>query len=145
MRELVIGYWRKRNRLHIVPLSIGIVYLWFGALKFFNGLSPAEELAKRTIERLSLGILPDNFSIVILAIWETLIGLLLISGLYQKQALRMALVHIIFTFSPFVFFPELLFGETPFALTVLGQYIVKNVIILGVLLVLLKENQTRKY
>lgn len=145
MRELVIEYWNKRKKINLLPVSIGIVYLWFGALKFFSGVSPAEELAKSTIDRLIFGILPSTYSIILLAIWETLIGILLITNLYRKAALRMALVHILFTFSPFLFFPELLFSQAPFGLTLLGQYIIKNVIILGVLLGLLKESQSGKY
>ncbi|MGB5318006.1 doxx family protein [Eudoraea sp.] len=145
MRELVIGYWRKRNKFHFVPFSIGVVYLWFGALKFFSGLSPAEELAKSTIDKLTLGLLPAEFSIVLLAFWETLIGVLLIANILEKPALKMALVHITLTFSPFLFFSEALFAEAPFALTLLGQYIIKNVIILGVLLVLLRESKKRQF
>ncbi len=144
MRELVISYWSNRRKVNLVPICIGVVYVWFGVLKFFSGLSPAEELAKNTIDQLTFGIIPSDYSIILLAIWETIIGLLLIGGFYKKLALRMALVHIVFTFSPFIFFPELLFTDAPFALTLLGQYIVKNLIILGILVVLLRENQRRK-
>ncbi len=49
----------------------------------------------------------------------------------------MALIHILLTFSPFVFFSELLWTDAPFGLTLLGQYIIKNIIILGVLVVML--------
>ncbi len=35
---------------------MGTVYIWFGALKFFPRLSPAHELAGRTIAALSLGL-----------------------------------------------------------------------------------------
>ena len=31
-------------------ISIGVVYVWFGMLKFFPALSPAELLAERAIE-----------------------------------------------------------------------------------------------
>ena len=125
------------KRLSVVPLSIGLVYLWFGALKFFTGVSPAEQLAKNTIDQLTAGLLIPDLSILLLAFWETSIGMLLILNIWYRFALKIALVHILFTFSPFLFFPDLLWTEAPFGLTLLGQYIVKNIIILGVLLVLL--------
>ena len=59
----------------IVPISIGLVYLWFGALKFFSGVSPAETLAKNTIHHLTAGILMPELSIYLLALWETVIGI----------------------------------------------------------------------
>jgi uncharacterized membrane protein YphA (DoxX/SURF4 family) len=33
----------------LLRVSLGIVFLWFGILKFFPSASPAEELASRTI------------------------------------------------------------------------------------------------
>ena len=109
-------------------------------LNYFAGVSPAEDLAKETIDRLTFGMISPEISLVLLAIWETSIGLLLISHLYVKFALKLALIHIILTFLPFLFFPDLVFTQAPFSLTLLGQYIIKNVIILGVLIVLLKES-----
>ena len=137
MKALLLIYGRKMARFSIVPVSIGLVYLWFGSLKFFSGLSPAETLAKNTIHHLTAGILLPDLSIYLLALWETAIGILLIFNLWYRFALKLAFVHIIFTFSPFIFFPDLLWSDIPFGLTLLGQYIVKNIIILGILLVLL--------
>ncbi len=137
MKALILLYGRKMARFSIVPVSIGLVYLWFGALKFFSGVSPAETLAKNTIHHLTAGILLPDLSIYLLALWETAIGILLIFNLWYRFALKLAFVHIIFTFSPFLFFPDLMWSDIPFGLTLLGQYIVKNIIILGILLVLL--------
>ena len=144
MKELIARLAYRKSKINLIWVSIGIVYLWFGMLKYFVGVSPAEDLAKATIEQLTFGILTPELSIILLAIWETTIGLLLISHLFVKFALKLALIHIILTFLPFLFFPDLVFTQAPFNLTLLGQYIIKNVIILGVLIVLLKEsNQVR--
>ena len=137
MRDLILASRRKIKQLPLIPVSIGLVYLWFGSLKFFTGLSPAENLAKSTIDHLTAGLLLPEISILLLAIWETLIGVLLICNIWYRFALNLAIIHIIFTFSPFVFFPDLLWTNAPFGLTLLGQYIVKNIVFLGVLLVLL--------
>jgi len=139
MKELLTRLISRDKKINLISVTIGIVYLWFGLLKFFAGVSPAEDLAKVTIDRLTFGFLAPELSILLLAIWETIIGVLLIGNFFQKFALKLALIHIILTFLPFLYFPDLVFSATPFGLSLLGQYIVKNVIILGVLIVLLKE------
>ncbi|MDB4270600.1 doxx family protein [bacterium] len=139
MKELLTLLISRDKKINLISVTIGIVYLWFGLLKFFAGVSPAEDLAKATIDRLTFGFLAPELSILLLAIWETIIGVLLIGNFFQKFALKLALIHIILTFLPFLYFPDLVFSATPFGLSLLGQYIVKNVIILGVLIVLLKE------
>ena len=125
----------------MIPVSVGIVYLWFGALKFFSGVSPAETLAQQTIQKLTFNLIDPSVSIILLALWETTIGILLLLTIWRRTTLLLALLHIILTFTPFLFFPELVFTNMPFGLTLLGQYIIKNVIILGVLLVLLKKGE----
>lgn len=137
MKELLLEYRNRIVRIPVIPVSIGLVYLWFGSLKFFTGLSPAEKLAQDTIDQLTYGVFEPEVSILLLAIWECLIGVLLIFKKWYGFALKIALVHIVLTFLPFLFFPELTFTEAPFGLTLLGQYIVKNIVFLGALMVLL--------
>lgn len=132
---------------NIMAISIGIVYLWFGVLKFFPDLSPADSLAKNTMNELTFGLVPSNVSIILLAILETGIGLFLIFNLYRRTTVLIGLAHILFTFTPLFLFPEQLFNNTPFELTLLGQYIAKNLIIISALIALLNENKakTRRY
>lgn len=119
---------------HILAISIGIIYLWFGILKFFPGVSPAEVLAKNTITTLSFELIPEKISILLLAIWETLVGLFLLLNTYRKAVIKMALIHMLFTFTPLLLFPDLAFGALPFQFTMVGQYIFKNLIIVAVLI-----------
>jgi uncharacterized membrane protein YphA (DoxX/SURF4 family) len=137
----IIGQIKKN---HILAITIGLVYLWFGGLKFFNHLSPAEDLAKNTMDVLTLGFIPSNVSIILLAIWETLIGIFLISNIFRKQVIIIALVHLVFTFTPFIFFPNQSFNHSPLVFTLLGQYIFKNVVIIGALLTLYKQSEVVK-
>lgn len=125
---------KQSTKHNILAVSIGVVYLWFGALKFFPDLSPAEGLAKSTIHMLTFGLIPDTVSIVLLALWETIIGVFLIFNLWRRTMAVLALVHMVFTFAPLLFFPEQVFGEGPLYLTLLGQYIVKNLIIVAALI-----------
>jgi len=137
----IAGYLSRRlQKIRWIAFSIGIVYLWFGLLKYFPNISPAEELAKNTVDRLTFGIIPSNISFILLAIWETVIGVLLILNLLKRFTVVLALVHMACTFTPLFFFPEVTFNEIPFSLTLTGQYIIKNVIIIGALVMLLIEN-----
>ena len=131
------------KKINFIAISIGMVYLWFGLLKFFPNVSPAEELAKNTVDQLTFGLLPTNFSYILLAIWETVIGILLLLNLYNRIVIIAALIHMVFTFSPIFFFPELIFKEVPFSLTLVGQYIAKNIIIVSALLLLFTEKKKR--
>ena len=122
-----------------LQISIGLVYLWFGALKFFPNVSPAEELATNTIGELTFSMIPPNISIIMLAIWEVIVGLFFLLNLHKKITIRVAVVHMLLTFTPLYFFPDLIFNESILSLTLLGQYIIKNLIILGALGVLWLE------
>lgn len=72
-------------------------------------------------------------SIILLALWETGAGLCLLFNLFKKNTIRITAVHMILTFSPLIFFPQLIFDENLFSLTLLGQYIIKNIVILAAL------------
>ena len=41
--------WMAEYALSIMRVGLGIVFLWFGALKYVPGLSPAEDLVRNTI------------------------------------------------------------------------------------------------
>ena len=122
----------------ILRISVGIVYFWFGALKFFQGLSPAEQLAMQTIHKITFGLINDHINIITLASWECIIGLLLMIGKWIKPALVLLFLHMICTFTPFIFFPNQIFNVAPYGLSLTGQYIVKNIIIIAAGLVLWK-------
>ena len=128
----------------MLVVSIGIVYLWFGTLKFFPGLSPAEELAKETLARLCFGLVPSNITFCLLALWEVTIGLFLILNFPKKLIVYSALVHMALTFTPLFLLPDASFTHVPYGLTLVGQYIIKNLILFSALLFLLPEAQSVK-
>lgn len=119
--------------------GLGLIYFWFGMLKFISGLSPAEELAGATIEIMTFGLIEPVWSLPTLAVWECGIGFLLIAGICRKCALIAAIIHIALTFTPLFLLPELCFTSFPFGPTLLGQYIIKNVVFFSVMLSLLKS------
>jgi hypothetical protein len=62
--------WLVAHSLAVLRVSLGGVFLGFGLLKFFPGLSPAQELATHATDLLSFGLLPAGVSIVLLRPWS---------------------------------------------------------------------------
>ncbi|WP_034039929.1 hypothetical protein [Wocania ichthyoenteri] len=124
------------NKTRLLTISIGIIYSWFGALKFFPELSPADTLAKKTISFLTIGVLPEMISILTLALIEVIIGFFLIFNFQLKKAIIIAILHLVLTFIPVFFFPDISFSKAPFVLTLEGQYIIKNIVIISALLLI---------
>lgn len=116
-------------------LSLGIVFLWFGVLKFFPGLSPAQDLAARTVERITLGLVAPEVALPVLAGWESLIGLGLLTGRFLRATLFLLAVQMAGTVTPLLLFPAETFTRFPFAPTLEGQYIIKNVVLVGAAMV----------
>jgi uncharacterized membrane protein YphA (DoxX/SURF4 family) len=120
-----------RYSIPILRVSLGINFLWFGFLKFFPGLSPAQSLAARTIEQLTFGLVQPDISVPLLAAWETLIGLGLITGLFLRGTLFLLWTQMLGTMTPLLLFPNETFTAVPYAPTLEGQYIIKNLVLIS--------------
>lgn len=134
--DLNITSWMSKHGLLMLRLSVGIVFLWFGFLKFIPGLSPAQDLAIRTVDLLSFGLVPGNVSIYILAFWEVVIGIGLLSGVYMRTTLLLLFLQMMGTLTPIFLFPAEVFTKIPYAPTLEGQYIIKNLVIISAGIVL---------
>lgn len=118
-------------RVNFLRWGLGFIYLWFGGIKFFPGLSSAEGLAGSTIEIMTLGYLTPHLSLPLLGVWETAIGLALLTGKFQRWAILSLYVHVGGTLLPLVLLPELTWSMPPLAASLEGQYIFKNLITVG--------------
>lgn len=125
-----------RNGVPLLRISLGIVFFWFGVLKFFPGLSPAQDLAARTVDVLSFGLLPPSVAVPLLATWECLIGIGLIAGRWLRAVLLLLFVQMVGTLTPVVIFPAEVFLRIPYAPTLEGQYIIKNFVLISAAIVL---------
>ena len=123
--------WMARTGLTFLRVGLGVIYLWFGVLKFFPGLSPAENLVRNTIYFFD----PDIF-MPILAAWEALIGLGLITGKFMRLTLLLLFLQMPGTALPLLILPDVVWNVFPYGLTIEGQYIVKNLVLIGAGLVL---------
>ena len=134
--DLSIVRWLARYSLSFLRFGMGVVFLWFGALKFFPGASPATDLAVRTIGVLTFGLIPANVSLLLLASLETAIGLGFLTGRYMRLTLALLVFQMAGTLTPLALFPGEAFTYLPFAPTLEGQYIIKNVVLIGAGLVI---------
>jgi uncharacterized membrane protein YkgB len=134
--DIRVTNWMARYGVLLLRISLGIVFFWFGVLKFFPSLSPAEELATRTIEVLSFGIVKPNISLPVLAAWETLIGLGLITGKFMRATILLLFLQMCGTVTPLFLFPSETWAQFPYSPTLEGQYIIKNVVLVSAALVI---------
>jgi putative oxidoreductase len=122
--EIVLAALHRRS-IPTLRVALGLVFIWFGALKVF-GVSPIIPILRETYTFLPLPVL--GFS---LGIWEILIG----SGLLCKRALRATLgllcLHMSGTFMALWFAPAVFFnGGNPLVLTASGEFVAKNIVLL---------------
>jgi len=94
-------------------------------------MSPAEDLVAQTV----YWILPEIF-MPILGWWEVIIGMCLIVRPLIRAAIFLLFMQMIGTVMPLFILPEVCFTQIPFGLTLEGQYIVKNLIIISSALVI---------
>lgn len=107
-------------------LAVGVVFIWFGALKIMGELSPAYDLVAATVYWLTPEII-----VPLLGVWEVAIGVAFLIPRLTRVALLLLIPQMPGTFLPLVLLPEVTYTVFPFGLTIEGQYIVKNLVIIA--------------
>jgi len=125
-----ITRWMAEHGLALLRISIGLVFLWFGAIKFWPGLSAADQLATDTIEKITFGSIGEDFARLALATLETTIGIGLILGRYIRLVLLLLLGQMMGTVTPLFIFPEITWTQV-LVPTLEGQYILKNLVLVS--------------
>jgi len=145
MGSLRASFIDAENRVHAVlvrysivalRISIGVVFFAFGVLKYFPGVSPAQNLAETTTHLLFLGLIPAGVALVLTATLECAIGLLLISGRGLRVALYLLVLELLGILSPIVLLPGRLFAGPHGAPTLEGQYVLKDIILVAAAMVI---------
>jgi uncharacterized membrane protein YkgB len=126
-----ITHFMARSGIPILRVALGVVFLWFGALKLFPGMSPAEELVIATVPWISGAIF-----LPVLAVWEMIIGLGFITGRALRFTIFLLFLQMPGTLAPIVLLPGTGFTAFPFGLTLEGQYIIKNLVLIAAALVI---------
>lgn len=133
--DTAINRWLVAHSIAILRVSLGIVFLAFGALKFFPGASPIEELATQTTTTLTFGVLPPGTGLIVIAVLECVIGLCFVTGRFLRVGVWLMGAQMIGAMSPLVLFPGELFGPGLLP-TLAAQYIIKDVILVAAALVI---------
>jgi uncharacterized membrane protein YphA (DoxX/SURF4 family) len=120
-----------RHSLTLLRWSMGIVFIWFGALKLAPGMSPAESLIRGSVP-----LVPMEFFIPFLAAWEIAIGVGFLVNKFMRATIFILLAQMVGTALPIVVRPDLVFTIAPFGLTLEGQYIIKNIVLISAALVI---------
>lgn len=145
MRVIPDRFVRLENAIHrqlvghsltALRVAVGAVFLGFGLLKFFPGVSPAEDLVKETVAILTFGLVPGWVAILAVATLESFIGVCLILGKWMRLAVWLLAVQFVGILSPLVLLTGRLFNGPFDAPTLEGQYVLKDVILAAAAMVI---------
>jgi uncharacterized membrane protein YkgB len=130
-----IASFMQRWGVPTLRVALAVIFVWFGLLKPL-GLSPAEELVLATVE--TLPVFRSETWLVLIGWWEVAIGVTFLHPATIRIAIALLALQMVGTFLPLVLFPEVTFqsGRIPYGLTMEGQYIVKNLLIIAAALVI---------
>ena len=122
LKMLVNASWINR-------VMIAIIYVWFGLLKIL-GTSPAEGLVTDLFNTTLLGVMSSSQFVISLGLFECALGIVWLFPKITKFAFFILIFHLITTFMPIVLLPNATWTSF-FSLTLVGQYIVKNLVLFG--------------
>lgn len=115
--------WLLAHSIALLRVSLGAVFLGFGVLKLFPGVSPAQNLVEATTHILTFGLLPGSVALFGVAVLECTIGLCLISGRALRGAIYLLGIQLVGILSPVVLLAPRLFMGPHNAPTLEGQYV----------------------
>jgi uncharacterized membrane protein YkgB len=129
----------QRNSLAALRIAIAAVYVWFGALKV-AGTTPVRALVEATTPWSD-----PSWFVPAMGVFEVLLGLWLMSGRGLRAALPLFVAHMIGTFGVLVMVPDVAFQNgNPFQLTVEGEFVVKNLVVLAAVIVVATRTTIRR-
>ncbi|MEO1130922.1 MAG: hypothetical protein AAFX05_14610 [Planctomycetota bacterium] len=130
-----ISAFMRRTGHGALRYSLAIIFLWFGILKPI-GISPAEPLVLLTVDWMP--IFGARTWLAIIGWWEVAIGVLFLFRPTLRFAIGLLALQMAGTFMPLVILPSVTFqeGRIPYGLTMEGQYIVKNLLIISAAMVI---------
>jgi len=129
--EEIIHRALVRGSALILRVAVGAVFLGFGFLKFFPGVSPVQSLAIATFDRLTFGLVPGHAALIAVASLECFIGVCLLTGRWMRLAIWLLALDLVGILSPLVLLPGRLFSGPHHAPTLEGQYVLKDIILVA--------------
>jgi len=120
-----------RHSIIMLRIAVGAVFLGFGVLKFFPGVSAAENLGETTTHLITFELVPGSTAIVAVAVLECFIGICLLLNRWMRLAVWLLVGEAIGVLSPLVLVPGRLFSGPHHAPTLEGQYVLKDVVLVA--------------
>ena len=129
-----IAVFMRRHGVAALRISLAVIFVWFGALKPL-GISAAQPLVERTVDWMPL-LSPEQW-VSVIGWWEIVIGVSFLFRKTTRLAIGLLALQMAGTFMPLVVLPDVTFqpGRVPYAPTIEGQYIIKNLLIISAALV----------
>jgi putative oxidoreductase len=120
-----------RASLPLLRVSLGVVFIWFGALKFTSS-TPVAELIANTVP-----FLPARWFVPALGAFEVVLGVALLIGRRLGIVALLMVGHLTGTLLVLVTQPQVAFKDgNPLMLTMTGEFVVKNLVLMAAGLVL---------
>ncbi|MQT05564.1 DoxX family protein [Streptomyces jumonjinensis] len=138
--EAALSRYRPHSTT-VLRVTIGLIFIWFGAMKFVPDASPAQDVATKTMGVLSFGLVPAEATRPMLAVFETTIGLGLVTGVLLRLVLAAFFVHMAGVFSALVILPGEMWNGQLATPTMEGQYVIKNVVLIVACLAVAAEQR----
>lgn len=135
----VLDAWLARYSYPLLRISMGLVIFGFGFLKFFWGVSPAQDIVLHVSHIVTFGLVPDHVMMVVFATVETVLGLSLITGWGLRYLVYPLTGWACAILLPVLLFPGQLFSGPDHAPTLAGQYVLKDIILLAACLVIMAK------
>jgi len=126
-----INKWLVANSINILRFCMGLVFVGFGVLKFFYGVSPIESLATRTTTVLTLGVFAGHNAMIFVAVLECIIGCCFLTGRFLRIGVWLLALQMIGAMSPLLIYPSELFPGPLHAPTLAAQYIIKDIVLIA--------------
>jgi putative oxidoreductase len=109
----------------LLRISLAVVFVWFGALKV-AGVSAVGGLVAATVP-----FLDSAWFVPVLGIVEILVGVAFATGRLLRVVLPVFAAHMAGTFLVLITLPDVAFqGANPLVLTAVGEFVVKNLVLL---------------
>lgn len=134
--DVLLSRWLVRHSIALLRIGLGGIFLLFGVLKFFPGISPIESLAERTVSVLTFGMVQGRGAMVAIAALECIIGLCFVAGRFLRVGVWLLAAQMIGAMSPILLFPGELFSGPFHAPSLAAQYIIKDIVLIGAGLVI---------
>lgn len=129
--DRTVVHWLARHGITFLRISVGVIFVWFGALKLIPGASPAEPLIRALMPDFM-----DGFIVPVIGAMEVAIGFGYITGRFLRGIIVLNLFQMAGAMSPLLFVPGRMWEVFPFVWTLEGQYVVKDFILISAALVI---------